>query len=531
MIAKKVAVIGLDAADWEFLRPWMEAGDLPVLRGLVEGGASGPLRSTQPPFSAPAWATFMTGRQPGGHGLFDFVMEDPSTGRPVLARSDLVRGERLWEAAARAGRRSVVVNVPITWPARPYDGLLVTGMLTPAGKGFTHPAALQQEILAAFPRYRCDLDVGLKDTPDSLKAHLDDMAFQNLGLMRTLLRRGPWDLFVGVFTTTDRAKHLFWEQRETYVRDHYRKVDRAVGELLGELGEEVLVLLLSDHGFHTVRTKFYMNRWLRERGWLEVREGGDEGVAADEAELRAGLEVFMRPARAKRGLLARLFGRTDDGASLQVDVPRSRAYLYSAWTNGVKVNLKGRGPLGLVERGAEYERLRDDIIAGLREFRFPGGEAPLFDFVGRREEVYSGEALEWAPDVVTRSDGFRVICGKNLDRGRLLRESSRDAGAHSDTGILVARGPGVRRGATPTGAGIEDLMPTALWALGAELPAHLDGRVLSELFDPALVAAHPVRVAAAAPAGAAPAPAGGGDAFDAAEEEELRRTLEGLGYI
>jgi len=528
--ARKVAVIGLDAADWEFLDPWIRAGDLPNIARLVEEGARGPLASTLPPFSGPAWATFMTGLDPGGHGLFDFVMEDPRTGRPVLARSDLVAGRTLWEAAAAAGRRSVVVNVPVTWPPRPFEGLLVTGMLTPKGKPFAHPPSLVDEIRSSLPGYRCDLDVELKAEPESLKAQLDDIAFQNLGLMRMLLRRGPWDLFVGVFTTTDRAKHLFWGERETFVRDHYRKVDRAVGELLAEVGPEALVVLLSDHGFHSVRTKFYMNRWLRERGWLAVRpEGPAEPAGEGERDLQKGLEVFMKPARTRKGLLARLFGRRDEEVGLEVDPAGTRAYLYSAWTNGVKVNLRGRGPGGTVEPGPEYERLRDEIIAGLREFRFPGTDGPLFDWVGRREEAYRGPRLEWAPDVVTRSDGFRVVCGKNLDEGRLLRRSEHDSGAHSDTGILVLRGPGVEKGAPLRGARIADIMPTVLWGMGLEVPGGLDGRVLVDAFTEEAKAQNPIRTSAATAREGAGDPSAG--SFDAADEEELRKTLEGLGYI
>ena len=102
---RRVAVIGLDAADFEFLDPWRAAGELPVIDGLLRGGASGPLRSTIPPVSSPAWATFMTGTNPGAHGLYDFVMEDPSNGRPVLARCDLIRGTKLWEAAGAAASR------------------------------------------------------------------------------------------------------------------------------------------------------------------------------------------------------------------------------------------------------------------------------------------------------------------------------------------------------------------------------------------------------------------------------------------
>lgn len=530
MVPRRVAVIGLDAADWEFLDPWLREGDLPNLSRLATEGARGPLASTLPPFSGPAWATFMTGLDPGGHGLFDFVMEDPRTGRPVLARSDLVGGRTIWEAAAAGGRRAVVVNVPVTWPPRPYDGVIVTGMLTPKGKPFAHPPGLVEEIRARLPDYRCDFDVELKAEPGEMRASLDGIARQNADLMLHLLGRGSWDLFVGVFTTTDRAKHLFWGERETFVREHYRKVDRAVGDLLAAAGPDALVLLLSDHGFHTVRTKFYMNRWLRQRGWLGVRPAKPaEATSEEEKGLREGLEVFLKPARTKRGLFARLFGRRDEEGGLEVDPARTRAYLYSAWTNGVKVNLRGRGPGGIVEPGAEYERLRDGIIAGLRELRFPGSDRPLFDWVGRREEAYRGARMEWAPDVVTRSAGFRVICGKNLDEGRLLRESEHEAGAHSDTGILVLHGPGVRRGARLEGARIVDVAPTVLWGLGLEVPAGLDGRVLESGFEPAALAANPVRVSAAV----APAPIASPEAgsFDPSEEEELRKTLEGLGYI
>ncbi|MHC4924885.1 MAG: alkaline phosphatase family protein, partial [Planctomycetota bacterium] len=392
-----------------------------------------------------------------------------------------------------------------------------------------HPPELGEEIRARFPSYRCDLDVGLKEKPDTLKAHLDDIAFQNLAVMRTLAREKDWDLFIGVFTTTDRAKHMFWDKRETLVRDHYRHVDRAVGELLAELGDDVLVVLLSDHGFHTVKTKFYINRWLRENGWLDVREATPEGddLSDEEKELHKGLEVFMAPARSKPGFLKRLFGRKDDGVQLEIDMDKTKAYLYSAWSNGIKINVKGGGPVGTVEPGDEYEALRDAIIDGLRSQTFPDSEEPLFDFVGRREEVYKGARIDWAPDVVTRSDGFRVVCGKNLDTGRLVRVSGHDAGQHSDTGIVVLKGEGVPAGTEFTGAGIVDTMPTVLWALGVPVPEGLDGRALTHAFDEAVVAANPVQAGAASPA----EPADDAGSFDADEEEELRKTLEGLGYI
>jgi predicted AlkP superfamily phosphohydrolase/phosphomutase len=409
---------------------------------------------------------------------------------------------------------------------------MVTGMLTPeATDAFTHPRELGERIRREIPGYRCDIDVRLKADPPALRAHLDDLARKNGAAMRLLARTEPWDLFVGIFTTTDRAKHLFWPQRETVVREHYRVVDRALAEILGDLGPEPLVILLSDHGFHGVRVKFYVNRWLQDRGWLATRPRSKDAAGAaapDRTDLERGEGFFASPKR-RKGLVGRLFGGGDEHEDLEVDPARSRAWLYSVWTGGVRVNLKGRSPGGTVEPGAEYERLRDEIISGLRGLRFPGEEKPLFDFVGRAEEIYRGAMLPWGPDIVTRSDGFRVEPGKNLERGKVVRVSNHDHGTHSDTGILGIRGPGVRPGARIEGARIEDILPTVLWALGIELPAGLDGRVLTAGFEPDAVASNPVRVAAPGAAAATAAPEA--PAMTDAEEEELRKTLEGLGYI
>ena len=529
MIARKVVVLGLDAADFEFLDPWRAAGDLPVMDGLLREGASGPLRSTDPPVSSPAWATFMTGLEPGAHGLYDFVMEDPATHRPLLARHDLIRGRRLWDVVGAAGKRTTVVNLPISWPPPSFPGSMVTGMLTPERTDrFTHPPELGARIRKEIPGYRCDLDVRLKSDPVRLRSHLDELARMNAAAMRLLAKEAPADLFVGIFTTTDRAKHLFWPERETVVRGHYRTVDGLLGEVLGDLGPDPLVILLSDHGFHGIRVKFYFNRWLQEQGWLATRPRAKDEPAPDSGDVERGESFFAAP-RSRGGLLRRMFSKGGE-QDLEVDRGKSRAWLYSVWTGGIRVNLKGRSPWGTVEPGAEYERLRDEIIAGLRGLRFPGEDRPLYDFVGRAEEMYRGEMLSWGPDIVTRSDGFRVEPGKNLQRGKVLRVSEHDRGSHSDTGILGIRGPGVRAGARLQGARLVDVFPTVLWAMGIELPAGLDGRVLTDAFTPEAVAANPVRVAAAGAAGG-PAAAAAAPAMTASEEEELRKTLEGLGYI
>ena len=531
MIARKVVVLGLDAADFTLIDPWRKAGDLPVMDRLLRAGASGPLRSTDPPVSSPAWATFMTGLDPGSHGLYDFVIEDPRTLRPLLARHDLIRGKRIWDVVGAAGRRTAVVNLPITWPPPSFPGAMVTGMLTPAKTDrFTHPPDLGERVRKAIPGYLCDLDVRLKSDPVRMRAHLDDLAKMNADAMRLLARETPWDLFVGIFTTTDRAQHLFWPERQAVVRDHYRLVDRLLGDVLADVGPDPLVILLSDHGFHGIRVKFYFNRWLQERGWLATRPRATAGAGVpspDDSDVERGEGFFASP-KSRGGLLRRMFAQGKE-QDLEVDREKSRAWLYSVWTGGIRVNLKGRSPNGTVEPGAEYERFRDEIIEGLRSLRFPGEDRPLFDFVGRAEEMYRGDMLSWAPDVVTRSDGFLVEPGKNLQKGKTIRVTEHDRGSHSDTGILGMVGPGIQPGARVEGAKLVDVFPTVLWAMGIELPAGLDGKPLTAAFAPEAVAANPVRIATGP--SAATSAAEDAAAMTSAEEEELRKTLEGLGYL
>ena len=125
-------VIGLDAVTLELLRPWAEEGRLPNLARFLGDGASGPLRSTVPPNSPAAWSTFATGMNPGQHGILGFHQFLPEEYEPHLMNAASRRGETFWEIAGRHGLRGGVINLPFTFPPRPYNGFLITGVLTPS---------------------------------------------------------------------------------------------------------------------------------------------------------------------------------------------------------------------------------------------------------------------------------------------------------------------------------------------------------------------------------------------------------------
>src|SRR5258705_521769 len=150
----KTVIIGLDGAKFDIIKPLVSAGRMPVLSRLMREGVSAPLRSTILPNSFPGWASCTTGTSEGMHGVFSPFIKNPSkyTVRAMSGRDIMTRP--VWDILTEHGGRSIVLNVPTTYPPEPINGLMVTGMLTPGrGSAFTHPASLKTELLAEFPNF------------------------------------------------------------------------------------------------------------------------------------------------------------------------------------------------------------------------------------------------------------------------------------------------------------------------------------------------------------------------------------------
>jgi predicted AlkP superfamily phosphohydrolase/phosphomutase len=358
------------------------------------------------------------------------------------------------------------------------------------------------------------------------------------------------DVCVLVLGEIDRAQHDFWRYadsrfpqytaapeafREAIAR-HYEVSDQQLGRLLTRAGEDVPLMVMSDHGGgpHPARY-FHTNAWLHEGGWLALKHTrpGLSGQA-----LRRGLAALRShlpfEEQLRRRLPAGLVHRARQ-VSLNiadVDWSRTRAYRFNMYhpAEGIEINLKGRQPEGIVQPGAEFEHLVADIAATLREARDPETGWPIAVEVHRKEEIYDGPYLDIAPDLVVVLDGehragieSRGTATTPVALGELPRDHS---GVHTMDGIFIARGPGIRCGAAISGAQIGDLAPTLLHLAGLPVPASMDGRVLEEILEPDYLAAHPV-VRSAGAAGAIEAGGGVSDEDDATMRDKLR----GLGYL
>ena len=535
MASPELTVVGLDAATFDVIDPLVETGDLPNLARLLERGAHGRLRSTTHPLTPLAWTTMVTGVNAGRHGIWDFSERDESGYQLRLVNGSDNRAPALWTRLSAAGRRVGVVNVPFTWPAPELDGFVIAGMDAWAREdGMTSPPGLLAELQSRYGKLLVDHSFPLDDR-DRFDLHqVAAVCEQRIAIVDWLLSRYEPELLFLVFMAADHVHHLGWPEweergRESTVAEVYRILDRALGAILERVGDGN-VLVVSDHGGGALRGVVNLNAWLAQEGFLaygEARGGAEHRLFELRRKLPQGLRDSARrhlPGMRERAHRAR--------APEIVDWTRTRAFSYGVFGN-VVVNLRGRERDGIVEPGAEYEQARDEIAARLLELRAPDGQE-IVAAVHRREDLYDGPALAKLPDLIVEFRDYAWL-GKGNLTGRTptiwdtiaprAHPGATYAGSHRPDGILVLAGPAARAG-VELSAGIADVAPTALYLLGEPIPAELEGRLLAEAIDPALLDGRPPEYAEPAEVEVgAPRP------YDAEGAAEVEDRLRSLGYL
>jgi predicted AlkP superfamily phosphohydrolase/phosphomutase len=206
-----VAVIGLDGVGLPLVRELIDRGVMPALGALAQGGTLAPMRSSIPTISSVSWTNFMTGRNPGKHGVYGFTDVRPGTFTMFFPNFGDVKSDTLWDVAGKSGKRSIVMNVPNTYPARPLTGMMVSGFVAIKLERAVYPAELLRRLTA--DDYQIDVDYQNADQrPDEFFDGLDRALQARRRVYQKLLRDEPWDLFIGVITECDRLHHYFWDQ-------------------------------------------------------------------------------------------------------------------------------------------------------------------------------------------------------------------------------------------------------------------------------------------------------------------------------
>lgn len=557
---KRVLVIGIDAATFDLIDPWVAQGHLPNLSNLISKGCRGPLTSTMQPVSAPAWTTFMTGVNQGQHGLYDFVRRRADSYKLEVTNASAIAKPTIFELVGDYGRRVVAVNVPYTFPPRPVNGVLVGGPFAPvADARIVYPPELGDTLMSLVDGYFITADYD-PTVPDPMSAYVSALkrgVEHRQQLTVHLMDTEPWDLFVTVFMASDQVQHFFWHCMEAdpddddarfrhAIRDVYQHIDTAIGALLERIDEDTTVIVISDHGAGPLRAIVNLNRWLAEAGFLHFCASRNKAIDHWRSRLVGGLAGIYRryaPAamrsRVRSQLGVQRFEQLKGDMETvlftsAIEWGETKAYALGAAGN-VYLNVVGREPEGIVQPGVEYEALRDELADKLMALQDPETGERIVRRVWRREEQYHGPCLDQAPDLtiewvdygywgrgrydIQQAPVFETR--KEMDFSKLLL-----SGTHRPDGIFIASGSGVEPGATIEGAHIVDLAPTILGILGLPIPEYMDGTVLQAAFVEGTIASAP-----SSDTDATAQPLQDTVTYTAEDAAKVAQRLEDLGYL
>jgi len=455
----RIAVLGLDCATPQLLFDQL-ADEVPTIAGLMRRGMHGSLESVTPPITIPAWACSMSGKTPGQLAVYGMRnRKDTSYEGLSIATSHSIREPQVWDALGERGLKSLLIGVPPGYPVRPLEGWRVSCFLTPpSAEQFTHPAELASEIeeeLGGDP-YIFDIPNFREQGEDAVLKQVFTMTERRWRVARRLVRSKPWDFFMLVEMGPDRLHHVFWQhvdpahfkyvagnRFESAFRDYYRFLDGEVAKLLEALPEDVVVIVMSDHGARRMDGGVCFNEWLAAQGYLRFAQTVDRPTPIGKAPVEWGRTV----AWGDGGYYGRLF-----------------------------LNVKGREPQGTVDP-SRYSETRDELAAALESMPGPDGE-PLGTKVYRPQDVYP-EVRGVAPDLIVYFGDLRWRSVGQVGTGDIFtyeNDTGPDGANHDRAGVLVMAGATGQPVGSRDGLRLIDVGPTILSLYGLEAPDGSEGR-------------------------------------------------------
>ena len=454
----KILVIGLDCATPELL-----FGDnrLTYFRSLMQAGCYGKLESVIPPITVPAWMCMATSQDPGALGVYGFRNRaDYSYSELSIINSMSIRELTIWDVLAMAGKRSVIIGVPPSYPPRTVNGICIGCFMTPDTKKniYTYPASVKTQIENLVGEYAVDVSGFRTHNKDWLKDEILRMSRAHFEVVRHFLQHEEWDYFQFVEIGLDRLQHGFWQFHDPehvlyepgnpyrhVIEDYYLYLDEELGKILKLLGEDTVVLVVSDHGAQRLDGGFCVNQWLIEEGLLVLNEYPKE------------ITPFYQ---------------------LDENWDKTRAWGEGGYYARIFFNLKGREPNGVIAEN-DYEKLRDEVAARLRGIVDEKGE-PMGTLVFKPEEVYKTVRCV-APDLIVHFGGlyWRSIGSVGYPSFHIQENDTGPDGCnHAQFGSFILAAPNSPLNGELKGAHLLDIAPTLLELGGYAIPPSMQGKSL-----------------------------------------------------
>ncbi|MDT8388648.1 MAG: alkaline phosphatase family protein [Thiogranum sp.] len=497
----KVLFIGIDAADKDLILEWTAAGELPHLNSLLNTAAWGITQSPVGLYVGAIWPSFYTGVSPARHARYCYEQLQPGSYevKPVSPRE--VKHEPFWDALNRAGKRIAVIDVPKTFPSRLSNGLHIVdwGSHDPGVSGFaTWPASMAADIEKQFgvdSMHNCNAFRTTGEEFRDFRDMLVQRVRQKTALSAWCLDQDDWDCFVTVFSESHCVGHQCWHLHDDRhykydrrlveiagdpVKAVYQAIDEGIGELIRKVGDDAHLVLFASHGMgpHYDAT-FMLDEILRRIEGDPPRQRRASLVPLASAAwklLPQNIRHFARPVRRKARASLGLEQSAQTSRRKSFRVPNNDAY------GGIRINLAGREPKGLIAPGREYDEFCEALSRDLLAFINVSSGEPLVKAVLRSADLYEGDNFHHLPDLLVewnRSAPVEEIYSPNTGTIKGTYRKCR-TGDHTPEGLFFIRGPSIAPGQMQEPVSVMDLAPTIASLTGVEL-ADVDGRSLAPL--------------------------------------------------
>jgi predicted AlkP superfamily phosphohydrolase/phosphomutase len=399
-MGKRIIILGIDGVPYGLMEELSDKGIMPNFKKIRKEGVFRKMQSSIPEISSVAWSSIITGKNPGEHGIFGFTDVVPGTYSLSFPNFNNLKEKPFWNLDPE--KKSIIINVPSTYPAKELNGFLISGFV-----------ALDMEK-AVYPETRINEleDIGYRIDVDSEKGHISkDMflrdLFETLEIRMKLFRKmwdenKDWTYFMFVFTGTDRIGHFLWQaykdKNHKYHKkflDFFRKTDEAIGEINSCLMKDDYLIMVSDHGFESIKYNVYVNAVLAEKCFLKLQESGRVRLNS----IEEGTKAFaLDPGR-------------------------------------IYINKEGKYPRGSVKK-EEEEKVINEIIKTFENLEKDGEK--IIKRIFRKEEIYHGKFIENAPDLVLLANpGFNLR--GNISKKEIFEEDVFEGKHTQDDAFLLVK--------------------------------------------------------------------------------------------
>jgi len=510
---RRVFVVCVDGGTFDLIRPWVREGHLPCFERLMKEGVWAELSAEIPPITVNNTLSMVTGKNAGKHGTTHWLKKEIGTGHWRLVDSNALGNQTLWDILGKQGKKVTVLNLPLTYPPKEVNGIMVTGLLTPiSAQNITYPPRLREEIENHIgDRYpilpKKVFAVGKEE--EYFSSLLESLEIRYRA-SRYLMDRYPWDFLIVHFIETDQVQHFFWncmdESHPRHDREKskkfgrailqvYQRVDSILSDYLNLLDKKDYLMVVSDHGAGPLYQKFYTNNWLMKEGLLELKRdwittlkhwlfrGGLTLQNIHQAAIRLGfsnLQTRVNRTTLFESLLRKLFLSYHD-----VDWDRTKAFAMGGFGQ-IYINRRGEkdGDSAGAITEEEYESRREWVISKLEELEIPDIKKRYSRKIYKKEELYLGPFLKELPDlVVMPEEGYLDPGDFEWFSNAIFEPRTPVSGTHKPNGIFFLRGEDVRQGVELENVRIYDIAPSVLYLMDTPIPEEMDGKVLIDAFN------------------------------------------------